>query len=60
MLNLLIAVLSDSFSDRKSSTVLHGRVAFARVVLRLELLADSFGINRKAASTTRRPSDLSK
>ena len=45
MLNLLIAVLSDSFSDRKSSTVLHGRVAFARVVLRLELLADSFGID---------------
>ena len=44
LLNLLIAVLGNSFSAIQEATVLQGRVAFARVIIRLELLAMDLGM----------------
>ena len=45
LLNLLIALLGSSFSETSEKATLQGRVAFATVVLRLELVAHFLGIN---------------
>jgi len=45
LLNLLIALLATTFAQTQAEATLQGRMAFARITLRLELLADVFGID---------------
>ena len=45
LLNLLIALLGSTFSKTQESAALEGRMAYARMVLRLELLAEFFGLD---------------
>ena len=44
LLNLLIALLGSTFQKTQNDSVLHGRMAFARNVLRLERIAEVWGI----------------
>jgi hypothetical protein len=44
LLNLLIALLGSTFSKTREGATLQGRLAFAKVILRLELVADFFGV----------------
>ena len=48
LLNLLIALLGSTFSKTQVEAQLQGRLAFARIVLRLERVADFWGINTNA------------
>jgi len=48
LLNLLIALLGSTFSKTQAESSLQGRLAFARIVLRLELVADALHINTRA------------
>jgi len=48
LLNLLIALLGDTFSKTQQESILQGRIAFARCILRLELIADYFGLETRA------------
>lgn len=48
LLNLLIALLGDSFAKTQAESILEGRIAVARCILRLELIADFFGVNTRA------------
>lgn len=51
LLNLLIALLASTFAQTQNEATLQGRMAFARIVLRLERLAEIFGIDTWAGST---------
>ena len=48
LLNLLIALLGSTFSKVSEEATLQGRIAFARMVSRLELVAEHFNINTHA------------
>lgn len=48
LLNLLIALLAATFVRTQNEATLQGRIAFARVVLRLERIAEVCGINTNA------------
>jgi len=45
LLNLLIALLGNTFNSTQNTATLEGRIAFAQVMLRLELLAQFMGID---------------
>ena len=48
LLNLLIALLGNTFRKTQEDAALHGRIALAQMVLRLEIFAEVFGINTSA------------
>jgi len=48
LLNLLIALLGSTFSKTQEDATLQGRIAFAHVVNRLELVGDFFGTDTHA------------
>jgi hypothetical protein len=48
LLNLLIALLASNFTKTQEEATLQGRLAFARIVLRLELVAHFFGVDTRA------------
>ena len=48
LLNLLIALLGSTFAKTQDEARLQGRMAFARIVLRLELVAEICGIDTHA------------
>lgn len=48
LLNLLIALLGDSFAKTQQESILQGRIAFARCVLRLELIAHFLKLQTRA------------
>ena len=48
LLNLLIALLGSTFVSTRDNATLQGRVAFARIVRRLELVAGALGIDTHA------------
>jgi hypothetical protein len=50
LLNLLIALLAANFTKTQEEATLQGRLAFARIVLRLELVAETFNIDTRATS----------
>lgn len=50
LLNLLIALLGSTFSKTQEEATLHGRMAFARNVLRLERIAEFFDVNTFAGA----------
>ena len=52
LLNLLIALLGNTFRRTTEEATLHARMAFARVVLRLELVAARLCINTHAGEHT--------
>ena len=48
LLNMLIALLGDTFSKTQDESILQGRIAYAQCVLRLELIAASWGLDTHA------------
>ena len=48
LLNLLIALLGSTFSKTQEQATLQGRMAYARIVLRLELIAEFFEFDTRA------------
>ena len=50
LLNLLIAMLSEAFAQTQQESILQGRIAFARCILRLELIADVIGLETRAGT----------
>jgi len=47
LLNLFIAMLSNTFEESTQEAILQSRTSFAQGILKLELLADSFGMPTK-------------
>ena len=52
LLNLLIALLSDSFANIQIETILQTRLAFAKCLLRLELIAEAVGMETSGGTRT--------
>ena len=55
LLNMLIALLGDTFSKTQDESILQGRIAYAQCVLRLELIAASTNAAEKCGEADKGP-----